>query len=63
MKAIGAVIHEAYKSLNTSQLQIIMFDDEDATDIGITPNTSTNLIGIGKSGFNPFYQAPIVDNE
>ena len=57
-KAIGAVIHEVYNTLNAEQLQIIMFDDEEPSDLGIVPNLNVNLIGDGKSGFNPFYLAP-----
>ena len=28
---------------------LLTFDDEETTDIGITPNTSPNLIGVGKA--------------
>ena len=57
-KAIGKILHETYSILQYSDLQIILFDDKDAADLGLTPNISTNLIGEGKSGFNPFYYQP-----
>lgn len=57
-KALGAVLHEVYKDIRKSELQIILFDDEDASDLGITPDYSTDLLGKGKSGFNPFYTPP-----
>lgn len=57
-KALGAVLHEVYKDIRKSELQIILFDDEDALDLGITPDCNTNLLSEGKSGFNPFYTPP-----
>ena len=36
----------------------LLIDDEDASDLGITPDYSTDLLGKGKSGFNPFYTPP-----
>lgn len=56
-KALGAVLHELYKDLPKNELQIIMFDDENASDLGIAPDYSTDLLDNGKSGFNPFYIA------
>ncbi len=57
-KALGAVLHEAYKDISKSEMQIILFDDEDASNLGLTPDYDTNLLGDGKSGFNPFYMPP-----
>lgn len=57
-KALGAVLHEAYKDIQKSELQIILFDDEDASDLGIIPDYNTDLLSEGKSGFNPFYMPP-----
>lgn len=62
-KAIGAVLHEAYDGIEKSDLQILLFDDEDASDLGIAPDLNTNLLGEGKSGFNPFYYVPPKDEE
>ncbi|MPM25206.1 hypothetical protein SDC9_71696 [bioreactor metagenome] len=60
-KAIGAVLHEAYNDISKSELQIFLFDDELASDLGITPDLNTDLISEGKSGFNPFYYVPPKD--
>ena len=57
-KALGAVLHEAYKDIQKSEMQIILFDDEDAANLGITPDYNTDLLDGGKSGFNPFYMPP-----
>lgn len=61
--AVGAVLHEAYKTIQKSAFQIILFDDENATDLGITPDLNTNLLDDGKSGFNPFYVVQPNDQE
>lgn len=63
VKAIGAVLEEIYKYVDKSELQIIMFDDKSADRLGLTPDEFTDLIGEGKSGFNPFYFAPITEEE
>lgn len=65
VKAIGAVLEEVYKSIEKSSLQIIMFDDKDPDRLGLTPDESSDLLGEGKSGFNPFYYttATEVENE
>lgn len=60
-KALGAVLHGAYTDLQKSEMQIILFDDEDASNLGLTPDYSINLLGEGKSGFNPFYMPPKED--
>ena len=44
-----------YTNLQKSEMQIILFDDEDASSLGLTPDHSINLLGEDKSGFNPFY--------
>jgi len=62
-KAIGAVLNEAYKGISKSELQIFIFDDEIASDLGIAPDVITNLISEGKSGFNPFYYMPPKNEE
>ena len=54
-KALGAVLHEVYKDIQKSELQIILFDDENASDLGMVPDYNTDLLGKGKSGFNPYY--------
>lgn len=56
--AIGKVLHGAYDGLSLSDFQIIMFDDEDASNLDVQPNMITSLVGEGKSGFNPFYYEP-----
>ena len=48
-------MHEVYKNLQKSELQIILFDDENASNLGITPDYNTDLLSEGKSGFNPYY--------
>ena len=60
VKAIGAILQEAYRKVDKSCLQIIMFDDKTPDRLGLIPDRSENLIGEGKSGFNPFYYAPTV---
>ncbi len=54
-KAIGAVLESVYHDIDKSELQIIMFDDEDAEDLELVPDSNTNLIEKNKTGFNPFY--------
>ena len=49
-----------YRKVDKSCLQIIMFDDKTPDRLGLIPDRSENLIGEGKSGFNPFYYAPTV---
>jgi hypothetical protein len=62
-KSIGAVLHEAYNDIQKSEFQIILFDDEDAANLGIIPDLNTDLLGEGKSGFNPFYYMPPTDEQ
>lgn len=62
VKAIGAVLEEVYKYVDKSELQIIVFDDKDAGRLGLTPDEASSLYGEGKSGFNPFYFAPVKEN-
>lgn len=54
-QAIGAVLHEAYSGIEKSEFQIVIFDDEVAANLGIIPDLNTDLLGQGKSGFNPFF--------
>lgn len=54
-KSIGAVIHHAYSGLSLDDLQIIMFDDDEPEDLGVTCNQYIDLVNDEKSGFNPFY--------
>lgn len=54
-KALGAVLHEAYRDIQKSDMQVILFDDEDASNLGIIPDLCTDLLNEEKSGFNPFY--------
>lgn len=53
--AIGKVIHGTYAGISTSDLQIIIFDDEENTSLAITPARATELVCEQKSGFNPYY--------
>ena len=57
VKAIGTVLNEAYRGIEKTDFQIIIFDDEDAERLGIKPDNYSNLFEKGKSGFNPFYYA------
>lgn len=58
VKAIGAVLEGVYKYVDKSELQIIIFDDKDANRLGLTPDEFADLLGEGKSGFNPYYYSP-----
>lgn len=62
-KAIGAVLEGVYKYVDKSELQIIMFDDKDSDRLGLTPDDSLNLLSEGKSGFNPYYYAPELEEK
>lgn len=55
-KAIGKVLHGAFADFPINNLQVLVFDDEDPSSLGIQPNITTNLVDDTKSGFNPFYQ-------
>ncbi len=63
VKAIGAVLENVYKYVNKPELQIILFDDKDADRLGLMPDESTDLFSDGKSGFNPYYYAPVSKEE
>ena len=63
VKAIGAELEDFFKFVDKSELQIIMFDDKDADRLGLVPDESSNLFDEGKSGFNPFYYAPVSENK
>jgi hypothetical protein len=54
-KAIGQVFNEFYKSLPKGMIQIIIFDDKPAENLGIKYDKFENLETDKKSGFNPFY--------
>lgn len=56
--AIGKVLHGAYSEMPILDFQIIMFDDEEASSLAVSPNMSLSLVAEGKSGFNPFYYEP-----
>lgn len=53
--AIGEVLQGIYKELSLSDFQVIMFDDKDPEELGLSPNRITLLVEANKSGFNPFY--------
>ena len=57
-KAIGKVFQSAFSDFSTNDLQVFIFDDEDPSILGISPNYTTNLVDDTKSGFNPFYHKP-----
>ena len=63
VKAIGAVLEEVYKRIDKSEFQIIMFDDKDASHLGLIPDESSSLYDEDKSGFNPYYSAPASGEE
>ena len=48
-------MRQLYDGLSKSELQIFLFDDKSADNLGIVPDLNTQLIGKGKSGFNHFY--------
>ncbi len=60
LPAVGKILEEFYKHVLPSEIQIIMFDDENFEDLSIIPNKYDCLFGMdkrskNKSGFNPFY--------
>ncbi len=52
---IGKILCEAYKEIGKENLQIFMFDNEDAAKLGINPDHAENLVTEFKTGFNPFF--------
>lgn len=63
VRAIGHIINKAIEDIGKENLQIFMFDDEDFQTLAIEPNHSEDLVGKGKTGFNPFYQAVLIKEE
>lgn len=61
-RAIGKVLQGAYNDFPIGNLQILIFDDENPSDLGIHANRVGNLVEEGKSGFNPFYHK-VLDEE
>lgn len=61
--ALGVVLHAIYEDISKEQLQIILFDDKEPSELGITPDRATSLLLDGKSGFNPFYSPVIASQE
>lgn len=61
--ALGVVLHAIYEDISKEQLQIILFDDKEPSELGITPDQTTSLLLDGKSGFNPFYSPVIASQE
>ena len=49
------MLHATYDDVPQSDLQIILFEDEDSAALAIQPNHATELVEEGKSGFNPYY--------
>lgn len=63
VRAIGKVINKFYESVDKTDLQIFMFDDEDYTTLGLQPDHAEDLVTDEKSGFNPFYHAVLSAEE
>ena len=63
VRAIGKVINKFYESVDKTDLQIFMFDDEDYTTLGLQPDHAEDLVTDKKSGFNPFYHAVLSSEE
>lgn len=63
VRAIGKVINKFYESVDKTDLQIFMFDDEDYTTLGLQPDHAEDLVTDEKSGFNPFYHAVLSTEE
>lgn len=63
VRAIGKVINKFYESVDKTDLQIFMFDDEDYTTLGLQPDHAEDLVTDEKSGFNPFYHAVLSSEE
>lgn len=62
VRAIGQIINKAIEEIGKENLQVFMFDDEDYQTLAIEPNHSEDLVGNGKTGFNPFYH-PVMQKE
>ena len=62
-RAIGQVISKAYEEIGKENLQIFMFDDENYTTLSLEPDHSENLVNKEKSGFNPFYNSVLENQE
>ena len=60
VRAIGHIINKALEEIGKENFQVFMFDDEDFQTLAIEPNHSEDLVGNGKTGFNPFYQAGLM---
>ncbi|WP_139652429.1 hypothetical protein [Raoultibacter phocaeensis] len=60
MKAIGAVFNKLYVDYSKEDIQVILFGKEDQEKLDLQPDNTINLEEAtrGKTGFNPFYQAP-----
>lgn len=54
-KAIGVVFNEFFKLCGEKNIQVIMFDDCEAGDLGFENIKEINLAEGSKTGFNPFY--------
>lgn len=54
-RAVGIILQRFYESVNSKELQIIMFDDENHQDLSIIPSHYEDLVTDNKSGFNPFF--------
>lgn len=57
------IAYAIYEDISKEQLQIILFDDKEPSELGITPDRTTSLLLDGKSGFNPFYSPVIASQE
>ncbi len=55
--AIGTIIEKFYELIGKDNVQIIMFDDCDARELGIDNANEINLVEGNKTGFNPFFNA------
>ena len=63
-QSIDLLVKDAiYEDISKEQLQIILFDDKEPSELGITPDRTTSLLLDGKSGFNPFYSPVIASQE
>lgn len=61
--ALGKIVCKAIENIGKDNIQIFLFDDEEASTLGLEPDNSVNLIEYDKNhqktktGFIPFYMA------
>lgn len=63
INALGAILNKVIQDIGKNNIQIFLFDDEEASKLGLNANKTINLIEYDKNnqktktGFIPFYKA------